>query len=178
MFNQPSKIILNYKELSKIIKAHNVLGQKIICTIGSWDVLHIGHVRYLYKAKQLGDVLIVGVDSDRAIKIYKNNPLRPVIPQEERMEMLGYQNFVDYVTLIDDVDKKGWWKMGLIKLINPDIFIASSGESYPKEQQKQITEFCGSLKILQRQAKGTSTTEIIEKTFKKRLEYLLNNTKL
>lgn len=172
------KLVLDYKKLAEIIKAYRTLSQKIVCTIGSWDMLHIGHVRYLRKAKELGDILVVGVDSDRAIKIYKHNPLRPVIPQKERMEMLSYQSFVDYVTLVDDVDKKGWWKMELIKTIKPDVFIASSGESYPIEQQKQITEFCGRLKIIKRQAGNTSTTKIIEKIFKKRLEHILNNLKL
>jgi len=177
MIKPPQKIILDYKELAKIINAHRTLGQKIICTIGSWDMLHIGHLRYLCKAKKLGDILVVGVDSDRDIKIYKKNSLRPVIPQDERMEMLSYQTFVDYITLIDDVDKKSRWQMELIKVIRPDIFVATK-ESYPDEQRKKIAKFCGYLKILPRQAKETSTTEIIERTFKKRLEYILNHTKL
>ena len=178
MIKTASKIILDYKKLAKIITAHKTLGQKVICTIGSWDMLHIGHVRYLHSARELGNILVVGVDSDRAIRLYKHNTLRPVIPQDERMEMLSYQSFVDYVILVDDVDKKGRWKMGLIKEIKPDIFVASSGESYPIEQRKQISKFCGNLKVLKRQAKNTSTTDIIEKTFKKRLEHVLNNTKL
>ena len=177
MIKSSQKIILDYKKLAKIINAHRTLGQKIVCTIGSWDMLHIGHLRYLCKAKKLGDILVVGVDSNRDIKIYKKNPLRPVIPQNERMEMLSYQTFVDYITLIDDVDKKGWWQMKLIKVIRPDIFAATK-ESYSDEQRKQIAKFCGYLKILPRQAKETSTTEIIERTFKKRLEYILNHTKL
>jgi len=177
MKNNSEKIILNYKKLAKIIKAHKTLNKKIVCTIGSWDMLHIGHVRYLEKAKDLGDILVVGVDSDKAIKIYKKNPLRPVIPHRERMEMLSYQSFVDYVTLINDVNKKARWKMGLIKLIRPDVFVASSGESYPLEQRKQIDKYCGRLRVLKRQAKKTSTTKIIEKTFKQRLEHILNNLK-
>lgn len=177
MKNKTQKIVLDYKKLTEIVKAHRALKQKIVCTIGSWDMLHIGHVRYLSMAKNLGDILVVGVDSDKAIKIYKNNPLRPVIPQEERMEMLSYQSFVDYVVLVDDVDKKGRWKMKLIKTIKPDVFVASSGESYPIEQQKQIAGFCSSLKILKRQAKRTSTTKIIERTVKKRLEHILKNFK-
>ncbi len=178
MENNLQKIILDYKKLSKIIDAHRVLNKKIVCTIGSWDVLHIGHLRYLKMAKEFGDILVVGVDSDRAIKIYKKSPFRPIIPQRERMEMLSYQTFVDYVTLINDVDKKGCWKLGLVKLIKPDVFIVSSGESYPVEQRKQITKFCGRLRILPRQAKTTSSTKIIERTFKKRLEYILNHDKL
>lgn len=177
MENKTNKIILDYKKLSEIIKAHKTLNQRIICTIGSWDMLHIGHVRYLSMAKNLGDILVVGVDSDKAIRIYKNNPLRPIIPQEERMEMLSYQSFVDYIVLIDDVDKKGRWKMKLIKTIKPDVFVASSGPSYPIEQRKQIAGFCSCLKILKRQAKKTSTTKIIERTVKKRLEYILKNFK-
>ncbi|HDY72912.1 MAG TPA: hypothetical protein ENH90_02015 [bacterium] len=177
MKNKTNKIILDYKKLSEIIKAHKTLNQRIICTIGSWDMLHIGHVRYLSAAKDHGDILVVGVDSDRAIKFYKKNPLRPIIPQEERMEMLSYQSFVDYISLIDDVNKAGHWQMNLIKAVKPDIFIASSGEAYPIEQRKQIIKFCNHLKILKRQAKKTSTTNIIEKTVKQRLEYLLKNFK-
>ncbi len=177
MKHKTQKIISDYKKLNEAVKAHRALKKKIVCTIGSWDMLHIGHVRYLSMAKDLGDILVVGVDSDKAIRIYKNNPLRPVIPQEERMEMLSYQSFVDYVVLIDDVDKKGHWKMNLIKAIKPDIFVASSGESYPTEQRKQIAKFCNNLKVLKRQAKNTSTTNIIERTVKKRLEHILNNFK-
>ena len=172
------KIVLNYKKLKKLIDAYRVLGKKIVCTIGSWDMLHIGHVRYLSEAKKQGDLLIVGADSDKAIKIYKKNPLRPVIPEDERMEMLSYQSFIDYVTLVEDVDKSGRWQLSLIKVLKPEVFVVSDKESYPLEQRKQIRKHCGKIKILGRQAKNTSTTAIIEKTFKKRLYYIIYNTKL
>ena len=168
------KKIADYKELNKIVEAYKVLGKKVICTIGSWDMLHIGHLRYLDRAKKLGDVLIVGVDSDRAIRIYKNNPIRPVIPENERMEMLSYQEFIDYITLIDDVDDKGSWKLELIKKINPDIFVIVADESYSEQQKKNIAKFCGKLHILPRQARKTSSTNIVEDIFKKKIEYLLN----
>lgn len=171
------KVITDYKKLSEIINAYKILGKKVVCTIGSWDMLHIGHLRYLHKAKSEGDILIVGADSDRAIKLYKNNPLRPVIPEDERMEMLSYQNFVDYVTLVDDVDDKGAWQMKLLKMAHPDIFVAVK-ESYPPNQIKEIKKYVKTMKILKRQAEKTSTTLIIERTFKKRLEYVLSNAKL
>lgn len=172
-----NKIITDYKELAKLINAHKTLGNKVVCTIGSWDMLHIGHLRYLSKAKQHGDILVVGADSDKAIKIYKKNPLRPVIPEDERMEMLSYQSFVDYVTLVDDVDKEGIWEMSLLQEIKPDVFVAIE-ESYPKEQRDKIGKLCNEIKLLERQAENTSTSDIIEKTFKKRLEYILSNIKL
>jgi D-beta-D-heptose 7-phosphate kinase/D-beta-D-heptose 1-phosphate adenosyltransferase len=176
-FDMSYKVIKDYKKLSEIINAYKILGKKVVCTIGSWDMLHIGHLRYLHKAKSEGDILIVGADSDRAIKLYKNNPLRPVIPEDERMEMLSYQNFVDYVTLIDDVDDKGAWQMNLLKMAHPDVFVAVR-ESYPPNQIKEIQKHVKTMKLLKRQADKTSTTLIIERTFKKRLEYVLSNAKL
>lgn len=166
------KKILDYEELARIVEANKILGKKVICTVGSWDMLHIGHLRYLNRAKSLGDVLIVGVDSDKAIKIYKQNPVRPIIPEKERMEMLGYQEFVDYITLVDDVDKNGIWKLGLVKMIKPDIFVAVADESYSEEQKKEIAKFC-KLHVLPRQARKTSSTNIVEKVFKKKIESFL-----
>ena len=164
-------IILDYSKLKTVVDAHKTLGQRVVCTVGSWDMLHIGHLRYLMKAKEQGDILIVGVDSDRGIKIYKNE-LRPVIPQAERMEMLKYQDCVDYVTLIDDIDDQGKWQYELIKTVNPDLFVAAQG-SYPPEQIEEIKAYSKEALVLPRQAENTSTTDIIEKTMKRHLDAVL-----
>jgi len=148
-------IILDYSELKKIMEAHRTLGHKIVCTVGSWDMLHIGHLRYLRKAKEQGDVLIVGTDSDRGIKLYKNE-LRPIIPQVERMEMLSYQDCVDYVTLIDDIDDQGNWQYELVKIIKPDLFVTTD-YSYSDKQIKTIQEYSKEVLILPRQAEKTSS---------------------
>ena len=160
-----NKIVRDYSVLREKALAHKTLGHKIICTIGSWDLLHIGHLRYLHAAKALGDVLIVGVDSDRSIKLYKG-PLRPVVPEHERMEMLSYQTCVDYVTLIDDVDKKGTWRFELVKAVPVDTFVAVAGTSYTPEQKATIKKLCSQLKVLPRQAEGTSTTDVIQNVLK------------
>jgi len=170
--NKSKCIVLDYPELKKIVDAHRTLGHKIICTVGSWDMLHIGHLRYLIKAKEQGDVLIVGTDSDRGIKLYKNE-LRPVIPQEERMEMLSYQDCVDYVTLIDDINDTGKWQYDLIKTIQPDLFVTTD-DSYSEEQIKEINLHSNDVLALPRQAKDTSSTGIIERTVKTHLETLLS----
>ena len=173
MKNQKKSIIADYAELKKIVDAHRTLGHKIVCTVGSWDMLHIGHLRYLKKAKEQGDVLVVGVDSDRGIKLYKN-PLRPIIPQEERMEMLKYQDCVDYVTLVVDIDDKGKWQYELAKVINPDVFVTVEG-SYPEEQIQALKAHSKEVIMLPRQAESTSTSDIIEKTVKNHIDALLNN---
>ena len=173
MKKENKSIVLDYAELKKIVDAHKTLGHKVVCTVGSWDMLHIGHLRYLIKAKEQGDILVVGVDSDRGIKLYKNE-LRPVVPQEERMEMLKYQDCVNYVTLVDDIDASGKWQYELIKLVKPDIFVATQ-DSYPPEQIKAIKVYSQDILVLPRQAESTSTTNTIEKTIKKHLDALLTN---
>jgi len=159
------KIVPRHRDLIKKIKAHKMLGHKIVCTLGSWDMLHIGHLRYLDAAKANGDVLIVGVDSDRGIKSYKG-PLRPVIPESERMEMLSYQGCVDYVTLVDDIDAKGNWHYGLIKDLPIDVFVAVKGESYTKKQKEFIKKVCKRMVVIPRQAVSTSSTDIIQNVIK------------
>ncbi|OGZ27765.1 MAG: hypothetical protein A2365_03960 [Candidatus Nealsonbacteria bacterium RIFOXYB1_FULL_40_15] len=169
--NSEKSIVLDYAKLKEIVDAHRILGHRVVCTVGSWDMLHIGHLRYLNKAKDQGDVLIVGVDSDRGIKLYKNE-LRPVIPQEERMEMLSYQDCVDYVTLVDDINNDGKWQYDLIKTINPDIFITTD-YSYTQEQIEDIRKHSKDVVVFQRQAENTSTTDIIERTMKKHLDAIM-----
>ncbi len=166
------KIILDYNKMAEIVQAHRVLGHRIVCTIGSWDMLHIGHMRYLNRAKEAGDILLIGADSDRGIKLYKKSDLRPIIPQDERMEMLAYQDCVDYVTLIDDVDEKGGWLYGLLKVAKPDVFVAVT-DSYPPAQIKDIKKMVKEVILLPRQAEKTSSTNIIEKTVKSHLEKML-----
>ena len=169
------KIVRDYRELGEKVKAHKILGHKVICTIGSWDMLHIGHLRYLNRAKDAGDILIVGVDSDRGIKLYKN-PLRPIIPESERMEMLSYQSCIDYVTLVDDVDDQGRWMYELIKNVPIDVFIAVSGDSYTEEQKVEIDKYC-KLQVIPRQAESTSTTDIIQNIIKIHLLEIVNKFK-
>jgi rfaE bifunctional protein nucleotidyltransferase chain/domain len=162
------KVVEDYDSLLKLVDGLRVVDNKIVVTIGSWDLLHIGHVRYLRKAKAQGDVLIVGVDSDRTVKKYKGE-LRPIVPYEERCEMLTYQSCVDFVTVIDDVDQKGHWLYGLIKKIKPDIFVAVE-DSYPQTQLNEIKKHCGKLIVLPRQAEKTSTTKMIQFAVKKHLD--------
>lgn len=170
------KIILDYEKMAEIMQAHRVLGHRVVCTIGSWDMLHIGHMRYLNRATEAGDILLVGVDSDRGIKLYKKSDLRPIIPEDERMEMLAYQDCVDYVTLVDDVDEKGAWLYGLLKIVKPDVFVAVT-DSYPPAQIRDIKKMVKEVIQLPRQAEKTSSTNIIEKTVKSHFEKMLHQLK-
>lgn len=156
------KIVPEYEKLARIIQAlREACGIKVACTIGTWDLLHVGHLRYIGKAKEHGDILVVGADSDRAVKLYKG-PTRPIVPQDERAEMLAYSSAVSFVTFVDDVSLEDGWQYSLLDCIKPDVFVAVE-DSYPENQRAEIIKRCGELVVLPRQAAETSTTSNIRK---------------
>lgn len=166
------KIITDSEKLARLTNdLREICNHKIVVTIGTWDMLHIGHVRYLIKAKSHGDILVVGYDTDRAVKLYKGE-LRPIIPEDERAEMLTYQSCVNFATPVDDIDKHGKWGYDLIRKIKPDIFVAVE-DSYPKKQLQEIRKYCKEIIVLPRQAEKTSTSKVIQETVKKTLVGLM-----
>ena len=127
---------------------------KIVLTMGTFDILHIGHSRYLECAKQHGDILVVGVDSDEKVRKRKG-PNRPVVPAEERTEMLTHTRHVDIVTDKNEADPK--WH--LIKLVKPDVLIATA-ETYDEVELERLKEFCGKVAVLEPQALTSTTAKL------------------
>ena len=123
-------------------------------TQGSWDLLHIGHARYFKEAKKHGDLLIVAVDSDEKVRDRKG-PDRPIVPQEERLEMITHTRYVDIVVLKELVTPK--WQ--LIKIVQPDILIATK-ETYTEEQLEELKEYCGKVVVLEPQATTSTSAKI------------------
>ena len=113
--------------------------KRLVCTIGSWDILHQGHTDYLKGARALGDILVVGVDSDVAYERHKKK--LSMYPQSDRQSILSSLRYVDYVTIVEDVDMTGEWHMELIKLVKPDAFVCND-RSYPDDQIKRIRKLC------------------------------------
>ena len=163
------KIIVELPQLIRAVQGYRDQGYtRIVATIGSWDLKHVGQERYLFKARQQGDLLVVGVDTDRAIQRYKG-PHRPIATEAERMESLSYLGFVDVVTPVDDVDAEGRWNYELLRAIRPDVFVAVVNDSYPPEQVEAIRLHCGEVVELERQAADTSTTAFVDR-IKKMIE--------
>jgi D-glycero-beta-D-manno-heptose 1-phosphate adenylyltransferase len=127
--------------------------KKIVLTQGSFDMVHIGHARYCEKAKSYGDVLIVGVDSDEKIK-QRKGPDRPVVPQEERLEMLTYLRAVDLVVL-KEINAPKY----LIKTVRPDVLVATQ-ETYSPAQLEALKEFCGKVVVLEPMATTSTSAKI------------------
>jgi D-beta-D-heptose 7-phosphate kinase/D-beta-D-heptose 1-phosphate adenosyltransferase len=148
------KKILAPSTIAKKVAEFKKTGKKTILTQGSFDLVHIGHARYCAEAKSYGDILIVGVDSDVKIKKRKGED-RPIVPQEERMEMLTHLRSVDYVVL----KELGVPKWDLIKKVQPDVLIATK-ETYTDEQVAALSEFCGKVVVLEPQATTSTSAKI------------------
>ncbi|HEX2868329.1 MAG TPA: D-glycero-beta-D-manno-heptose 1-phosphate adenylyltransferase [Ignavibacteriales bacterium] len=129
--------ILNRKEMIEVRRKLKDEGKKVVFTNGCFDILHAGHVDYLSKARALGDILIVGMNSDRSIKNIKG-PLRPVIPEAERSFLVANLKAVDYVTLFDE-DTPG----ALIDEIVPDILVKGADWSLENIVGRQTVESNG-----------------------------------
>jgi len=139
-------------ELKKIVESRKAGGKKIVFTNGCFDIIHIGHIRCLREAKSMGDLLIVGLNSDRSVSGTK--PERPVNPEDQRAEVLASLEMVDYVTIFDEKTP-----YELIKLLRPDVLV--KGGDWKKEEiiGSDIAKETYSLPYI----KGVSTSAIIEK---------------
>jgi len=152
--NIEGRVIQDYDQLLGRVSSCKKLGLKIVLTSGTYDISHIGHYRYLERAKERGDVLIVGVDSDKKVK-RKKGPHRPVVTEEERMEILCHCRHVDIVFLKQDDDPK--WH--LIKTVQPDVLIATK-RVYQQKDLEDLRECCGDIVLLESQATTSTTAKI------------------
>jgi len=144
--------ILKGKELKEEREKLRAAGKRLVFTNGCFDILHVGHVRYLRSARELGDVLMVALNTDQSVSRIK--PGRPVISEGQRAEMVASLEMVDYVTLFDEDTP-----YELIKLLGPDVLV--KGGDWKREEivGSDIVPETYSLPYI----KGVSTTEIMEK---------------
>jgi rfaE bifunctional protein nucleotidyltransferase chain/domain len=153
--NFERRLIPSLEEMTRVVSHLKGLGETIVLTSGSFDLIHLGHVKYLARAKELGDVLIVGVDSDAKIKARKS-PDRPMVPESERLELLAHQRPVDYIFL-KPLDEPRW---ALIKAVRPDVLVLTADHSYSDQDLEDLKEYVGRVEVLERQAAVTTSERI------------------
>ena len=147
--------IITKEELILILKQYK--NKKIVWCNGCFDLFHVGHLNYLKNASNLGDILIVAVNSDESIKKYKGKD-RPVQPEQERMENVAMLQVVDYVIKFDSIDTTQ-----LLKEVKPDVFVVSDAIGENEKRESEIVRgYGGEIKVVPR-TKFISTTEIIER---------------
>jgi len=119
------KLVVDRTELAELVRKHQAAGQRVVMTNGGFDLLHVGHIRYLRGAAAEGDVVIVAINSDRSVRQNKG-PDRPLMPLHERMEIISAIEGVTYVTSFDEPTCDG-----LLECLRPDVH--AKGPDYTPE---------------------------------------------
>ena len=145
------------EELKEEIENLKEEGKRIVFTNGCFDLIHVGHTRYLEEAKNLGDALIVAVNSDRSVKEIKGKD-RPIIPQDERAEVLCALHFVDYVVIFDEPDP-----FQIVSYLRPDVLVKGGDWDEGAIIGRDIVESGGGKVVRIPEIKGASTTDMIER---------------
>jgi rfaE bifunctional protein nucleotidyltransferase chain/domain len=149
---------LSRTEASALVARERESGRRIVFTNGVFDVLHPGHVRYLRDARALGDLLIVGVNSDRSVRALGKAPDRPINPDPERAEVLSALASVDAVVVFDDDTPHA-----IITALQPDILVKGADWGADAIVGRDVVEARGGRVVRIELAKGYSTTAILER---------------
>jgi len=146
--------ILDRKKLAIFCEKKRNEGKTIVTCNGSFDLFHFGHLTFLEEAKDQGDVLIVGLNSDSSIKEYKSKD-RPIISEEARSQIIAAMEIVDSVYIFDELDP-----IDFIEIVKPDIHV--NGAEYSSEciESEAVKNNGGKIYLVKRKA-GFSTTELI-----------------
>ena len=149
--------IKTLNELIKIVETLKKQNKKIITTNGVFDIIHLGHVKYLEEAKKLGDFLIVGVNTDKSVKENKGDR-RPINDEKSRMSILAALESIDYVFLFDEKEPSNW-----LSKVKPNIHVKAGDYKLSQIIEKDVVESNGGKVIIAKAEKNYSTTNLINK---------------
>ena len=151
------KVILDRGELLRVRAELRAAGRRLVFTNGCFDILHVGHVRYLAAARSLGDALLVAINSDRSVRVLKGAG-RPVLNEAERAEMLAALAAVDFVTVFEEDSPRK-----LISELLPDVLVKGGDYALDEIHGREEVERAGGRVLALPFVEGASTTGIIER---------------
>jgi D-beta-D-heptose 7-phosphate kinase/D-beta-D-heptose 1-phosphate adenosyltransferase len=149
------------KELKAVLIEHKKAGKKAAFTNGCFDLLHTGHIRYLYEAKKLADILVIAINSDESVRKIKGDK-RPLIPESERAEILAALEFVDYVVIFNETDPHE-----IISYLTPDILVKGADWGVNDIIGRDVVERSGGRVERIKLTEGASTTNIVDLILKR-----------
>ncbi len=152
----PRRKIYPSDELADILKTAKSKGNTIVTTNGCFDVLHLGHLRYLEAAREVGDLLVVCVNSDSSVRALKGAE-RPLVPEAERAELLAGFECVDFVTLFSELDATT-----ALSRLKPDIHIKGGDYKIEEVIEREVVEANGGKIMVGLNVPGKSTTNLIK----------------
>jgi len=145
-------------ELKKLLATRRARHKRIVFTNGCFDLLHIGHTRYLQAARELGDVLVVGVNTDASVRAQNKGAGRPLVPEAQRAEVLAALACVDYVVLFDEPDPGR-----LIAELQPDVLVKGGDWAPDQIIGREVVEAGGGTVRTIPLVPGVSTTALVER---------------
>lgn len=151
------KVILNREELLRARARLRAEGRKLVFTNGCFDILHVGHVRYLSEARRLGDALLVAINSDASVRALKGEG-RPILSESERAEILAALSSVDFVTVFDEESPRA-----LISEVLPDVLVKGGDYKLDEIHGREEVERAGGRVLSLPFVEGASTTGIIDR---------------
>jgi len=162
MTNKPDSFgvttrILERRDLLAVVEAAKRKGSRIVLANGCFDVLHVGHIRYLEAAKALGDLLIVGVNSDEQTRRLKGDG-RPLVPQDQRAQIVSALEAVDFVTIFEEPTVKK-----LLLAIKPDVHAKGTDYTEDMVPERDVVRSFGGRVAIVGDPKNHSSSEIIDK---------------
>ena len=149
--------MLSIPEAVTLVESRRRLGQRVVFTNGVFDLLHPGHVRYLQAARSEGDVLVVGINSDRSVRANKG-PSRPIVPEHERAEVLEALACVDAVVVFDEETPAA-----IIEALQPDVLVKGADWAADAVVGRDTVEARGGKVVRMPIESGWSTSAIIER---------------
>jgi rfaE bifunctional protein, domain II len=150
--------VISRRELVSALATRRSQGQRVVFTNGCFDLIHVGHTRYLQAARDLGDLLVVGINTDRSVRSLNKGSDRPIVPEQQRAEVLAALSCVDYVVLFDEADPGR-----LIAEIEPDVLVKGGDWTPDTIIGRETVEARGGVVKTIPLIPNVSTTAIVEK---------------
>lgn len=145
-------------QLVPLLRQAQTQGKRIVFTNGCFDLMHVGHTRYLQAARDLGDLLVVAVNSDESVRSLNKAPDRPIVPDVQRTEVVAALGCVDYVILFNDPDPHS-----LIAALQPDVLVKGGDWEVERIVGREIVEARGGMVRTIPLVPGVSTTSLIQR---------------
>ncbi|MEQ1626549.1 MAG: D-glycero-beta-D-manno-heptose 1-phosphate adenylyltransferase [Nitrospira sp.] len=153
----PNKIVTK-EQLVELLQPLRAGSSRIVFTNGCFDLMHVGHTRYLQAAKTLGDLLVVGVNSDKSVRSLDKAPDRPIVPEAQRAEVLAALGCVDFVVVFSESDPRA-----LITAVQPDVLVKGGDWSLDRIIGRDVVEARGGRVQTIPLVPGFSTTALIHR---------------
>ena len=150
--------VMTKDQLVPLLRAAQAQSKRIVFTNGCFDLMHVGHTRYLQAARDLGDLLVVAVNSDESVRSLNKAPDRPIVPEAQRAEVVAALSSVDYVVLFNEPDPHS-----LIAALQPDILVKGGDWAVERIVGRDIVEARGGVVRTIPLVPGVSTTTLIQR---------------